>query len=53
MIDVNNIKEKPGAMFLNTGSPHHVQMVENLSEFMVKKEAGAELLMVYGVVHTA
>lgn len=42
MIDVNEIKTKPNASFLNTGSPHHVQIVENLKEFNVFEE-GAKL----------
>ncbi len=42
MIDVKEIKTKPNASFLNTGSPHHVQMVENLKEFNVFEE-GAKL----------
>jgi diaminopimelate epimerase len=42
MQDVPEIKAKPGALFLNTGSPHHVQMVPKLSEFDVVKE-GAKL----------
>ncbi len=42
MIDVNEIKTKPNASFLNTGSPHHVQMVKNLKEFNVAQE-GAKL----------
>jgi diaminopimelate epimerase len=42
MQDVNEIKSKPGAVFMNTGSPHHVQMVSELSRFNVAKE-GAKL----------
>ena len=42
MQDVLEIKTKPTAFFMNTGSPHHVQMVENLSDFNVSKE-GAKL----------
>ena len=42
MIDVNEIKTKPNASFLNTGSPHHVQMVKNLETFNVAEE-GAKL----------
>ena len=42
MQDVPEIKAKPGALFLNTGSPHHVQMVSKLSEFDVVTE-GAKL----------
>lgn len=42
MQDVPEIKTKPGALFLNTGSPHHVQIVSKLSEFNVVTE-GAKL----------
>ena len=42
MGDVTEIKSKPTSFFLDTGSPHHVQMVENLKEFNVYKE-GAKL----------
>ncbi|WP_136465578.1 diaminopimelate epimerase [Flagellimonas onchidii] len=36
MGNVDEIKEKPTYTFLNTGSPHHVQMVDNLEEVDVK-----------------
>ncbi len=42
MNDVAEIKMKPNAYYLNTGSPHHVQLVENLKQLNVKKE-GAKL----------
>lgn len=42
MADVDEIREKPNAIFLNTGSPHHVQMVAQLEQFDVVKE-GAKL----------
>jgi len=42
MVDVDEIREKPNAIFLNTGSPHHVQMVPQLQQFDVVKE-GAKL----------
>ncbi|MFT6935508.1 MAG: diaminopimelate epimerase [Maribacter sp.] len=42
MQDVEEIKSKPGAVFINTGSPHHVQMVSKLSRFNVVNE-GAKL----------
>ncbi len=42
MQDVKEVKAKPNATFLNTGSPHHVQLVSDLSSFDVVKE-GAKL----------
>lgn len=42
MIDVANIKKSDDHVFLNTGSPHHVQMVDDLEHYNVK-EKGAEI----------
>ena len=42
MQDVSEIKTKPNAIFIDTGSPHHVQIVEDLANFNVAKE-GAKL----------
>lgn len=42
MQDVSEIKAKPGASYLNTGSPHHVQIVSELAQFNVRTE-GAKL----------
>ena len=42
MKDVEEIKEEDNYSFLNTGSPHHVTLVENLKEFDVKQE-GAKI----------
>ena len=42
MQDVADLREKPKYTFLDTGSPHHVQLVDNLSAFDVAKE-GAKL----------
>ena len=42
MNDVHEIKEKKAYSFLDTGSPHHVQLVENLEHLDVHKE-GAKL----------
>jgi diaminopimelate epimerase len=38
MKDVNDVKINPEYVYLNTGSPHHVQMVLDLSNFDIKKE---------------
>jgi len=42
MQNVQEIKEKSKSLFLNTGSPHHVQLVEGLQDFDVRRE-GAKL----------
>ena len=42
MQNVNEIRVKPNAIFMDTGSPHHVQIVENLEALDVFKE-GAKL----------
>lgn len=38
MIDVKEIKTNRNTIFLNTGSPHHVELVENLNNFDVYQE---------------
>ncbi len=48
MLDVEEIKSKPGAVFMNTGSPHHVQMVSELSRFNVVKEGAKLRFGLYG-----
>ncbi|MBO0322489.1 diaminopimelate epimerase [Muricauda sp. CAU 1633] len=42
MVDVDEIREKAAYTFLDTGSPHHVQLVEGLQKFDVHRE-GAKL----------
>ena len=37
MKDVSNIKTTPEYVFLDTGSPHHVQLVEDLEHYDVKE----------------
>jgi diaminopimelate epimerase len=41
MIDVANIKKESDYTFMNTGSPHHVQMVEDLEHYNVKENGAA------------
>lgn len=41
MIDVPTIDIKKNYSFLNTGSPHHVQMVEDLEHYNVKEKGAA------------
>lgn len=48
MVDVTEIKTKPNATFLDTGSPHHVQLVENLKDFKVQKEGAKIRYGLYG-----
>jgi diaminopimelate epimerase len=42
MQDVTDIKQKPNYLYLDTGSPHHVQLVANLADMDVRAE-GAKL----------
>lgn len=42
MIDVSDVNIQSGYVFLNTGSPHHVQMVGDLENYNVK-ENGAKI----------
>jgi diaminopimelate epimerase len=41
MIDVDAVKTTPNYTFLNTGSPHHVQMVADLEQYNVKENGAA------------
>lgn len=50
MIDVTNIKKEADYTFMNTGSPHHVQMVDDLENYNVK-DNGATLR--YGSLYGA
>lgn len=50
MIDVSSIKKENDYTFMNTGSPHHVQMVDDLEHYNVK-ENGAALR--YGALYGA
>lgn len=48
MVDVAEIREKPNYSFLDTGSPHHVQLVEDLEHFNVPKEGAKLRYGIYG-----
>ena len=48
MMDVNEVKEKTNALYMNTGSPHHVQMVNELKSFDVAKEGARMRYGIYG-----
>jgi diaminopimelate epimerase len=41
MIDVAAIKNTSEYSYLNTGSPHHVQLVDNLEQYNVKENGAA------------
>ena len=41
MIDVNQVKISPEYVFLNTGSPHHVQLVEDLEHYNIRDNGAA------------
>ncbi|MFS4457101.1 diaminopimelate epimerase [Maribacter sp. 2304DJ31-5] len=42
MQEVSEIKTKPNSIFMDTGSPHHIQLVDGLKDYDVVKE-GAKL----------
>ena len=48
MNDVKEIREKPNYLFLDTGSPHHVQLVGNLEQLPVKEEGARLRYGLYG-----
>lgn len=48
MKDVSDLRVKTNATFLDTGSPHHVQLVENLNDFAVKTEGQKIRYGIYG-----
>ncbi|MEO1011066.1 MAG: diaminopimelate epimerase [Bacteroidota bacterium] len=48
MQDVTDIVHRPKAVFLDTGSPHHVQIVEDLFHFDVAKEGAKLRYGIYG-----
>lgn len=48
MTDVSEVKEKSNALFMNTGSPHHVQMVKGLKSFDVVREGARMRYGIYG-----
>ncbi len=48
MKNVDEVKIKHNATFLDTGSPHHVQLVENIDDFEVKTEGAKLRYGVYG-----
>ena len=41
MIDVLQVEQNNNYLFLDTGSPHHVQLVSNLKDFNIKAEGSA------------
>ncbi|MFV8442857.1 diaminopimelate epimerase [Flavobacterium sp. LB2P44] len=41
MIDVAEVKVSDDHVFLNTGSPHHVQLVDDLENYNIKKNGAA------------
>ena len=48
MQNVTEIMAKPNCLFLNTGSPHHVQMVSNLDAYNVMEEGAKLRYGIYG-----
>ncbi len=48
MMDVDKVHEKQNHSFLDTGSPHHVQIVTDLDKFDVQKEGKKLRYGIYG-----
>lgn len=48
MIDVNEVQQKNGYVFTDTGSPHHVELVENIESFDVYNKGKQIRNDVYG-----
>ncbi len=48
MVDVHEIHQKKNHSYLNTGSPHHVQLVRNLKDFDVEREGRKLRYGLYG-----
>jgi diaminopimelate epimerase len=48
MKDVTDISIKSNSVFLDTGSPHHVQIINNLKDFEVKTEGAKLRYGIYG-----
>jgi len=48
MNDVSDIKVSENYIYLDTGSPHHVQLVDDLENYNVKKEGAAIRCTTYG-----
>lgn len=48
MGNVEEVAQKPNHTFLDTGSPHHVQIVKNLQDFQVQKEGAKLRYGIYG-----
>ncbi|MFY7672447.1 diaminopimelate epimerase [Tenacibaculum sp. MEBiC06402] len=48
MIDVNEVKNENGFVFTDTGSPHHVELVENIGSFDVYNKGKQIRNNVYG-----
>lgn len=48
MSNVTEVKKKPNSFFLDTGSPHHVQLVADLKDFDVEKEGAKLRYGIYG-----
>ncbi|MBT8209112.1 MAG: diaminopimelate epimerase [Eudoraea sp.] len=48
MQDVPEIREKPNYLFLDTGSPHHVQLVAGIEEYNIRHEGKRLRYSLYG-----
>lgn len=49
MVDVKEIRQAPRYFFLDTGSPHHVQLIDNLGQHDVKQHGAMIRYGLYGI----
>ena len=47
MKDVNEVKIEKEYVYLNTGSPHHVMLVDDLDNFDVKNTVAKSVILIY------
>lgn len=49
MVDVHEVRQTPRYLFMDTGSPHHVQLIQNLEQHDVKQHGAMIRFGLYGM----